>query len=75
VLDPVAGSGSTVIACHKTGRRGRLIELDPRYVDVVILRWQAFSGRQATLASTGQSFEEVTRERQRPIGEVEPKPE
>ena len=75
VLDPVAGSGSTLIACQKTSRRGRLIELDPRYVDVAILRWQAFSGQQATLASTGQSFEEVSRERQRPVGEAAPTPE
>ena len=75
VLDPFAGSGSTLIACQKTSRRGRMIELDPRYVDVAILRWQAFSGHQATLAATGQSFEEVTLERQRPVGEADPKPD
>ena len=63
VLDPFSGSGSTGIACHKTGRRARLIELDPGYVDTTILRWQGFSGGLATLASTGQSFEEVGRER------------
>jgi DNA modification methylase len=72
VLDPFAGSGSTLIACQKTNRCGRMIELDPRYVDAAILRWQAFSGHQATLASTGQSFEEVSRERQRPVEEAEP---
>jgi DNA modification methylase len=72
VLDPFAGSGSTLIACQKTGRRGRLIELDPRYVDAAILRWQAFSGRWATLASTGQSFEAVIQERQRLVGEAAP---
>jgi DNA modification methylase len=72
VLDPFSGSGSTLIACQKTSRRGRLIELDPCYVDVAILRWQAFSGHQATLASTGQTFEEVGRERQKPAGEAEP---
>ena len=71
VLDPFAGSGSTLIACQKTSRSGRLVELDPRYVDVTILRWQAFSGQQATLASNGQSFEEVTTERQRPVGETD----
>ena len=75
VLDPFAGSGSTVIACQKTSRCARMIELDPRYVDVAILRWQAFSGQQATLASTGQTFAEVTRERQRPVEEAEPMPE
>ena len=75
VLDPVGGSGSTLIACQKTSRRGRLIELDPRYVDVAILRWQAFSGQKATLASTGQTFDEVSRERQKPAEEAESTPE
>lgn len=73
VLDPFAGSGSTLIACQKTSRRAGLIELDPRYVDVAILRWQAFSGQQATLVSTAQTFEEVSRERQRPPEEAVPK--
>jgi DNA modification methylase len=40
VLDPFGGSGSTLIACQKTGRRARLIELDPLYCDVTIRRWQ-----------------------------------
>jgi len=73
VLDPVAGSGSTLIACQKTNRCGRMIELDPRYVDVAILRWEAFSGKQARLASTGQSFEEVRRERQTTLADAIPK--
>jgi DNA modification methylase len=72
VLDPVAGSGSTLIACQKTNRCGRMIELDPRYVDVAILRWQTFSGKQAKLASTGQSFEEVRRERQTSLADAVP---
>jgi DNA modification methylase len=63
ILDPFAGAGSTLIACHKTGRRARLIELDPRYVDVTITRWQAFSGESARLASTGCTFDEVAKER------------
>jgi DNA modification methylase len=63
VLDPFAGSSSTLIACQKTGRCARLVELDPKYVDTGILRWQAFCGGQAILASTGQSFEEVRLER------------
>ena len=45
VLDPFGGSGSTLIACEKAGRQARLIELDPKYVDMIILRWQEFSGR------------------------------
>ncbi len=63
VLDPFAGSCPTLIACSKTGRRARLIELDPKYVDAAILRWRDFCGGQAILASTGQSFEEVGLER------------
>ena len=63
VLDPFGGSGSTLIACEKTGRHARVIELEPRYCDVIINRWQEFSGREATEDSTGQSFEEVSRKR------------
>ena len=64
VLDPFAGAGSTLIACHKSGRRARLIELDPHYVDVMITRWQAYSGEKAHLASSGRSFDELAKERQ-----------
>ena len=59
VLDPFGGSGSTLIACEKTGRQARLVELDPQYVDTIILRWQAFGGGAATLEGTGQSFDGV----------------
>jgi DNA modification methylase len=59
VLDPFAGSGSTLIACEKAGRQGRLIELDPKYVDTIILRWQEFSGCAATLNGDGRSYEEI----------------
>jgi DNA modification methylase len=54
------GSGSTLIACEKTGRYARLMELDPKYVDVIIKRWQDFTGKIATHAETGQPFAEVT---------------
>jgi len=64
VLDPFAGAGVSSIACQKTSRRARLIELDPRYVDVTVKRWQAFSHGTATLASDGRSFDEVALERQ-----------
>jgi DNA modification methylase len=63
VLDPFGGSGSTLIACEKAGRRARLIELEPQYCDVVITRWQEFSGQQATHSSTGETFAEVSRKR------------
>ena len=56
VLDPFGGSGTTMIACENTGRRARLIELDPKYVDVIVTRWQSLTGGVATHAATGQSF-------------------
>jgi DNA modification methylase len=59
VLDPFGGSGSTLIACEKAGRQARLIELDPKYVDTIILRWQEFSGGAAVLDGDGRSYEEI----------------
>ena len=47
VLDPFLGSGSTLIACEKLGRRCFGVEIDPRYVDVVVRRWEIFTGRKA----------------------------
>src|SRR5450756_2580856 len=63
VLDPFVGSGSTVIACERTGRRARVVEIEPGYVDVVVRRWQIYSGGQARLAPEGRSFEEVAQQR------------
>jgi DNA modification methylase len=63
VLDPFAGSGSTLIACEKTGRKGRLIELDPLYCDVIIRRYHEFCGKQPTLEADGQTLEQVSRAR------------
>jgi len=59
VLDLFGGGGSTMIACEKTGRHSRLMELDPKYVDVIVRRWQEFTGKQATHAATGATFDEV----------------
>lgn len=59
VLDPFGGSGTTLIACEKTNRRARLIELDPKYVDVIVKRWQDFSGQQAIRQTDGLAFNEV----------------
>jgi site-specific DNA-methyltransferase (adenine-specific) len=59
VLDVFAGSGSTLIACEKTGRRAMLIELDPVYCDVIVRRWQNFTGSEATLAGDGSTFGHV----------------
>jgi len=63
ILDPFGGSGSTLIACEKSGRQGRMIELEPKYCDVAILRWQEFTGRQAVLEGDGRSFDEIGAER------------
>jgi len=59
VLDPFIGSGSTLIAAEKTGRRCRGVEIDARYVDLTIHRWQHVTGRDAILESTGQTFSEI----------------
>jgi len=59
ILDVFGGSGSTLIACEKKGRRARLMELDPKYVDVIIKRWQDFTGRKATHAESGKTFDEL----------------
>jgi DNA modification methylase len=63
VLDPFGGSGSTLIACEKAGRQARLLELDPKYVDVIVRRWQNFSGGAAVLEGDGRSFEEIPAQR------------
>ena len=60
VLDIFGGSGSTLIACEKTNRDCRLMELDPKYCDVIIKRWQDFTGKTATLEETGESFNELS---------------
>ena len=57
VLDPFGGSGTTLIAAERTGRRARLIELDPYYVDVTIGRWQALTGKQAVHVVSGRTFD------------------
>ena len=56
VLDAFGGSGSTLIACEKTGRKARLIEIDPHFVDVIVGRWQDFTGRGAILENEERTF-------------------
>ena len=56
ILEFFGGTGTTLIACEKTGRQARLMELDPKYCDVIVKRWQEFTGKTATLESTGESF-------------------
>lgn len=66
ILDLFGGSGSTLIACEKTARDCRMMELDPKYVDVIIKRWQDFTGREATLEATGQTYDDLKAERCKP---------
>jgi len=67
VLDAFSGSGTTIIAAHKSGRRARAIELDPLYIDVAIRRWQTVTGQAATMAITGETFAEVEERRGNPL--------
>jgi len=63
VLDPFIGSGTTILAAEKVGRRGYGLELDRLYVDVAVRRWETFTGRDAILQETGETFSEVTAKR------------
>jgi DNA modification methylase len=63
VLDAFGGSGSTLIAAEKTGRLARLIEYDPLYCDTIVRRWEALTGKCATLSATGDAFEDVAEHR------------
>jgi len=60
VLDLFGGSGSTLIACEKTNRNCRMMELDPKYCDVIVKRWQEFTGKEAVHNDSGQTFNEVS---------------
>ena len=57
------GSGTTMIASEKAGRCSRLMELDPKYCDVIVKRWQEFTGKSATLEATGATFDQVADDR------------
>ena len=63
VLDPFCGSGTMLIAAERTGRKARALEIDPHYVDVAVRRWQAYAGKAALLAETGETFEAVEERR------------
>lgn len=64
VLDLFSGSGSTLIACEQTGRNARVMELDPKFCDVAIQRWQDFTGQKAVHEATGRTFDELKAERE-----------
>lgn len=63
VLDSFGGSGTTMIAAEKNGRYARLMELGPNYCDVIVKRWQEFTGKAATLEGSGQTFDEIKEQR------------
>ena len=60
VYEPFCGSGTTLIAAEQLDRKCYGMELDPKYCDVIVRRWQDFTGQQATLEATGQTFDEVS---------------
>jgi site-specific DNA-methyltransferase (adenine-specific) len=62
ILDPFGGSGTTLIACEKSGRQARLVELSPAYCDVTIRRWQEFTGEVARHSESGRTFKDVAAE-------------
>ena len=70
VLDTFCGSGTTILAAERVGRRAYTLELEPRFVDVSIRRWQAFTRRDAIHAEAGLTFEELASKRQVALGNV-----
>jgi DNA modification methylase len=71
VYEPFSGSGTTIIASEMTGRACYAVELAPAYVDVAVQRWQAFTGEQARLASSGATLEQARHDRGAQAEQVE----
>lgn len=69
VLDAFAGSGTTIMAAERTGRRGYAIEIDPAYVDTAIRRWQDHTGGEAIHAETGRTFGDLRNLRGEEVGQ------
>jgi ParB-like chromosome segregation protein Spo0J/DNA modification methylase len=67
VYDPFLGSGSSLIAAESTRRVCYGIDIDPKYIDVAVIRWQRFTGRQAVLDGDGRTFDEVAQERRKDV--------
>ena len=59
ILDPFMGSGTTILAAERVGRRGYGVEIDPLFVDVAVRRWQSYTKKDAVLESTGQTFDDI----------------
>jgi DNA modification methylase len=74
VLDPFAGSGSTLIAAEKTGRQARCIEFEPKYCDVIVRRWQVCTGKAANFEGIGLTFEDLEAARDTSATSGAPKP-
>lgn len=66
VLDAFSGSGSTILACERTRRTGYAVEIEPKYIDVAVRRWQAMTGEQAIREGSGQTFADASAERHAP---------
>ena len=65
VADLFGGSGHTLIGCERRGRKARLMEIDPKYADCIVRRYQEYTGKQAVLDGDGRTFEEIAQERAR----------
>jgi DNA modification methylase len=63
VADLFGGSGSTLIGCERRGRKARLMEIDPKYADCIVQRYQEYTGKEAVLEGEGRTFQEIARER------------
>jgi hypothetical protein len=63
---------STLIGCERKGRKARLIEIDPKYADVIVVRWQQYTGKQEVLDADSRSFDEITAERRQRIAMEDP---
>jgi DNA modification methylase len=74
IYEPFAGSGSQIIAAEMTGRACFGIEIEPRYIDVAVRRWQSFTGQSATLADDGRAFAEIEAERLTPEAKMQTAP-
>ena len=69
VLDPFGGSGTTLIAAERTGRSARLLELDPKYVDVIVERWQNLTGGVAVLEGEDRTYDDLKAIRTRQLAQ------
>jgi DNA modification methylase len=63
VADLFGGSGSTLIACERRNRKARLMEIDPKYADCIVHRWQDYTGKPVVLDGDGRTFEQIAHER------------